>query len=780
MEYIEGLPITRYCDERRLDVRERLKLVQAVCEAVQHAHQNLIVHRDIKPSNILVTKEGIPKLLDFGISKLLARSPHQELTRTMTALRIATPQYASPEVVRGEPASTAMDIYSVGLILYELLTGHRPYELRLKSQSQIERTICDEEPLPPSTAVTRVSEIIDSQGTTSTIDTKSVSALRSCVPQELLRSLRGDLDNVIHKALHKDASRRYASIEQLSQDIERYLTGFPVHARRDTFGYRAQKFIRRHRFGVVAAALIFSLLIIAITGTTYGLTKANREAVRARSEAAKARQISNILQSMLASANPQEGHRDMKVRQVLDSLAIGIKRELADQPDVLAEILSTIGTSYLGLGMPIEAESYLQDALEIRTRLHGDIHEQVAESLIELGEAKWVGGDYEESERLLNRALSLNRQLFGSNHPAVVQSLSSLGQFMHKRSRYLEAESLLRQAVSIARAVYGAEHPKLADTLQLLGLVLSQRGQFAQALRYCQEALTILKAHFGDRHPRVSQCLSRLAIVYQQSGDYGQAKPLHRQALMMERDMMGDRHPRVARVLHNLGTLLHDQGHTDEAVAMLKEALSIRREVYGQTHATIAITLNNLATMLDPAEALPVLQESLVISRKIFGNDHLYVATTLQNLAALHRTRSDYSSAEPHYVEALSLFENILGKQHLRISYPLVGLGECLLRRGDASGAEIHLRRAYDLRKRAYPPPATNPLLASCESALGECMIQLKRWDEAQGLLLSSYDFYKNRSDELPDERQLVRERLVQLYLSWDKPETADKYRSPK
>jgi non-specific serine/threonine protein kinase/serine/threonine-protein kinase len=296
MEYVEGQPITDYCDTHRLTIAERLKLFRPVCAAVHYAHQNLVVHRDLKPSNILITADGTPKLLDFGIAKLLnPELSAQTIDPTATALRLMTPEYASPEQVRGDPVTTASDVYSLGVVLYELLTGHRPYRLKSRSPHEILHVVCEEEPEKPSTAASRVEAVVDPDGATrATATPESVSRTREGQPEKLRRRLKGDLDNIVLMAMRKEPQRRYATVNQLSEDIRRHLEGQPVVARKDTFGYRAEKFVKRNKAGVAAAALVLITLIGGIVATW-------QQAREARQERANAQQRFNDVRELATS-----------------------------------------------------------------------------------------------------------------------------------------------------------------------------------------------------------------------------------------------------------------------------------------------------------------------------------------------------------------------------------------------------------------------------------------------------------------------------------------------
>ncbi|MGH9854401.1 MAG: serine/threonine protein kinase, partial [Blastocatellia bacterium] len=392
MEFVAGDPITAYCRRHQLSVSEKLKLFRKVCSAVQHAHQKLVVHRDLKPSNILITEDGAPKLLDFGIAKLLSPDVSQAHTRTETAIRLMTPEYASPEQARGQAVATTTDVYSLGVVLYELLTKRRPLEFKTYSPAEIERAICDTEIEEPSKVVSRMGD----------------------APTRLARQLAGDLDNILLMAMRKEPERRYQSVEQFSEDLRRHLGRMPVVARKDTFGYRAGKLIRRHKAGVA----ILALLAILAVAMTVQAVRIGRERDRANQEAATAQAVTQSLVAMFEAADPSKARGSViTARELLDQGAEKVVRELKDQPAVQAKLLDTIGQLYQSIGLYDREQPLLEEALKLRRRALGDEHPDVATSLNHLAEVVRLKGDYAKSESLLREALALRRKLLGEESP---------------------------------------------------------------------------------------------------------------------------------------------------------------------------------------------------------------------------------------------------------------------------------------------------------------------------------------------------------------------------
>ena len=408
MEYVAGLSIDQYCDVNHLSINERLKLFRTVCSAVQYAHQNLVIHRDIKPSNILITAEGAPKLLDFGIAKVLRPNVSSQTTEA-TVWRVMTPEYASPEQVRGERITTASDVYSLGVLLYELLTGHRPYRINSRVPYEVARVICEQEPEKPSTAISRVEKAPGAHGEpVVSITPESVGRARGAQIEKLRNQLAGDLDKIVLMAMRKEPQRRYKSVEQLSEDIRRYLEGLPVIAHKDTVGYRGAKFVKRHKAGVLAATLVAVALVAGLIATLWQAKIATEKARiadeqariareqrdRARTETAKAERSNTFLQSLIAYADPSwysPGYRQrgdvIKVVDVLDNAGRRIDTELADQPEVRAELHHTIGNTYRALRLYDPAERHFRAALQLYREVYGERHPKVAESLYYLGAA---------------------------------------------------------------------------------------------------------------------------------------------------------------------------------------------------------------------------------------------------------------------------------------------------------------------------------------------------------------------------------------------------------
>lgn len=578
MEFVNGIPIDRYCEERRLDAEARLRLFLLVLRAVQSAHQNLVVHRDLKPGNILVTPDGTPKLLDFGIAKVL-QPPHEDAgtgAPTGAEHRRLTPEYASPEQIQGLSVTTASDVYSLGVILYELLSGQRPYHFRTRTTSEIERVVCHLDPPLPSEAVGRPHEPGDDPAADHPGQPPSLSA-PSGSPQRLRKRLRGDLDTIVLMALRKEPGRRYTSVEQLAGDIERYLQGLPISARKDTFTYRTGKFIRRNALASAAAAGISLAILLGAAGILWEARLTARQRDAAFLARDQSEQIAKFLQDTIASVDPASEGPGATVRQVLEKAAARVDIELNDQPLVHAAVLSTIGQAYLGLGMLDKAEECITRGMEERRRLLGDGHHDMAESRLDLASVRYAQERFDEAESLLRGALQIFRNVRGDHNLDIARTSNDLGAVLRNLGRLDEAQSLYRQALDIRRSHNGPESLPAAETLNNLGGVLQAGGDRGGAEEAFAESLRIRRVILPPEHALVAQSLGNLAVFYSSAAEYDRAEPLFRQAVALEERSLGPDHPEHAVTLNNLGTLLVQKGGSDaEAEPLLRRALAIR------------------------------------------------------------------------------------------------------------------------------------------------------------------------------------------------------------
>ncbi len=668
MEYVNGLPIDEYCDSRKLTIEQRLNLFLKVCDAIQSAHQKLIVHRDLKPSNILVTENGTVKLLDFGIAKALNQEdmPGGPLPLTRTGLLPLTPSYASPEQVRNDPMTTATDIYQLGIVLYELLTGCRPYKVSGRPPSEVEQIICEKQPTRPSTAITKVlPEREDAENTL-----KKVSSNRQTKTEQLQKKLKGDLDTIVLKAIRKEPDRRYESAEQLAADIRHYLSGRPVMAHPDSMGYRTLKFIRRHRIGAISTAIIILLVIGYIITVTWHSQQTQAALVKAEQETKKAEQVTDFLMNMFEASNPEESLGDTVTAQTLLEQGIEQAQQLQDQPVIYAQMLDVTGLVYMNLGQfeqaqsllkqaydirhthleaphpeisenghYEEAEKHLRDALNMLQEIHEGEHESLANTMNALAIVLKELRKFEQAEPLYRKALEMNRNIFGEKHKAVAQSLSNLGNFLESQGEYKQAKDYYRESHEIYQELYGNNHPLVAALLTNLGRITKLLGNLETSLRHHQMSLEINRAIYDDVHPDIAKSLYNLGHVNMDLENLDTAQLQLEQALEIQQASLDAFHPNLSQTNNTLGILMQRKGNLEASLQFYQEALANMEVRLGENHSDIGIQLNNIALVLIRQkkydEAMDLLQESKSIMLHNFEDDHPLLTYTLLGIAHL-------------------------------------------------------------------------------------------------------------------------------------------------
>jgi len=665
LEYVNGQPIDRYCDERALGIEARIRLFLDVLEAVAHAHANLVVHRDIKPANVLVSVDGQVKLLDFGIAKLLkgdaqwGGSPVVEanaLTREGGAP--LTPEYAAPEQMAHGQVTTATDVYALGVLLYVLLSGQHPAGTAVSSPVTLMRAIVDVEPRRMSDVVVSRTEDADALA--------HHASRRDTTLGRLRRVLRGDLDTIVAKTLKKNAPERYPSVTALADDLRRFLRQEPISARPDTLRYRATRFVGRHARAVAAAAVAVLVIGGLIAFYTARLTT---ERDRAQREAAKAARVSETLTGLLMGADPIANRATadgLTVRGLLDAAAERVQKELVDQPEAQAEIFTVIGRMYRRLGLYDKAQLLLERALTTGRAAYGPEHASVAQTLNDLGALAAEKGDYKTAAASLESALSIRRKIYGPEHTNVADTLAELGRIYQDQGLNARAEPLHREALAIRRKALGDAHGETAVSLSDLASVLRLNGDLEGAETFLRQSLEVHRRTRGEAHAMTATTLHDVALVTAARGDVASAESLFRQAMDIHRKALGDGHPLVAVTLNSLSRILRDQGRNDEAAAALEGALAIARPALGSDHQLIAIYTINLASVHlargEPEAAEPLLREGLRIRalapqlvpnrRRIFPEDDWTVGATKSLLGAALTALARYGEAETVLLEA--------------------------------------------------------------------------------------------------------------------------------
>ncbi|MEM7586675.1 MAG: serine/threonine-protein kinase [Acidobacteriota bacterium] len=722
MESVDGDPIDRWCHERALGVTERLELFLAVCDAVQFAHRNLVIHRDLKPGNILVNRSGEPKLLDFGIAKLLdPQSFPETVPPTLPEARAMTPQYASPEQVTGGAVTTGTDVYALGVVLYELLTGCRPYEIADITPAAIEQAVCRTEPRRAS------------QVARETVTRSEQSPYGGVDGQHIERLLAGDLDNILQMALEKEPGRRYPTVEKLAADLRRHLEGLPVTARKDTFFYRSTKFVRRHRLAVASAATVAVLLVAFLAALLFQNVQISRQRDRAEL-------VSSLLTDLFEVSEPsrQRGNA-VTARSLLDKGARDINARLRGDPSLLGELLGTIGATYSKLGLYGDAQPLLERSMSLAEAQSRPGARAVADAGQRLADLHFALDDYQTAERLTQDALRSRQKRLGEADVATLESLFRLAQIQHSLGNPLRADELFARVEQLARA---EGHDELLIEILFRHGLLARHREDASAVHLLNEALTLAEAFWGPDHPQVALIIAQLAEL-ERRNDTDRAEALVRRALEIQRKVYREPHPDLASTLNNKAILELDRGHLDAAEAGFREALEIQRATHDGESALEAMVLNNLASVTrgrgDFETAVQQLQESLAMHQRVFGPDHEETANVLNNLNFVLQKTGRFDEAEALLRQSLAILTQTYGEEHTRVAIVYNNLGQVAQKRGDLESARELFERAASLFRSLAPRDRDLPGILQNLATLAD---RRGDGDQARALYLEAYDIF--------------------------------------
>ena len=689
MEYVPGAPITKYCDEKRLTVRQRLELFIKVCEGVQHAHQKAMLHRDLKPANILVAEvdgKAGPRIIDFGLAKAATPEAGQTLFTRVGAF-VGTPGYMSPEQASGSgDVDTRTDVYALGVVLYALLAGDEPFDSTqwtTRPFHEVMRQLQEYEPPPPSTRIRSDHATLAAR-----------ASMRSAEPRQLQTQLHGDLDWITMKAMEKDRERRYGSPAELAEDIQRYLANEPVKARPASTGYRIRKYVRRHRAGVAVASVLVLLLAAFAVAEAVQIRRVTRERDRAN-------RITAFLQQIFKVNDPSQARgNSITARELLDRASKEIDTGLAGDPDEQAQMFDVMGNVYGSLGLYPEAESLERRSVAIRQKLLGPNHPDTLASMYSLAFLMRRDGREDEAEKLQREVLETERRVLGPKDPRTAESIAQLGGILVERGQYADAEGLDREALALDEQIYGPESTQTAVAKSQLGDTLLREGHYAEAEELQRQALDVMQRGLGSDAPETLRTRAYLAEALQDLGRYREEEALLRQTVEIQRRVLGPDHPTTMQTMSLLAGAIGRQGRYEEAEKLDRLVVEGLSRTMSPGSRVLLVAKSNLGGVLlnekKYAESEALLREVVDADRRALGSDHPDTQSAVLNLANTLMEAGSYPEAETLYRQVLAVERRVLRPDHPDTAITLYDLGCVTAHEGRKAEAISYLTEAVD------------------------------------------------------------------------------------
>jgi serine/threonine protein kinase/tetratricopeptide (TPR) repeat protein len=831
MELVKGVPITEYCDQRRLTPRERLELFLPVCKAIQHAHQKGVIHRDIKPSNVLVAlydDKPVPKVIDFGVAKATGQALTEKTLLTGFGALVGTPEYMSPEQaeLNNLDIDTRSDVYSLGVLLYELLTGSTPMDRKSLGEAallEVLRIVREVEAPRPSAKLSS-SEALP-----------SIAANRNLEPVSLTKLLEGELDWVLLKALEKDRARRYETANGLARDIERYLADEVVEARPPSTGYRMRKFVRRHKGQVIAASLVLLALLAGIGGTTFGLVRAERqrgiaqqqqqraeagerladerltqvEAEKNKVEAEKqvAQEVRDFLQDKLlgqadtrnqanallkAGNSSAEAKFNPTVRELLDRAAVElapdkIEASFPKQPLLQAELLETVGDTYRGIGEYQRAIEFLTRAAELRKTHLGPDHRATLAMLDRLASVYQAAGNLPRAIGLFERARDGLVKKLGADDPDTLRTFNNLAWAYQQVGKLPEAIELYERVRDAQVKKLGADHPVTLIALDNLAWAYVQVGKLPEAIKLIEQVRDAEVRKLGADHPDTLITLKNLAAAYQDAGRVPEAIKLLEHVHDAELKKLAPDHPLTLQTLNDLANAFREAGNFPQAIKLLDQVRNAQVKKLGAEHPHTLTTLNNLALAYQAVgklrEALPLYQQAAAGFEKR-NYTGLNARVTILNTISAFETAKQLDKAESWRRKWLAVVKQKHGDESHDYAGELAGLGVNLLRQKKYTDAEPILRECLKLREKLLEKKqAAQWEVANVRSMLGESLMGQSKAAEAEALLVAGYEGLRRDERAIPEVARQVRvieaiHRLIDLARAQNQPDEVKKWQA--